>query len=89
MDNCSTCNTRYVCEGKHEFDCKQNDYFYYNKDNEKYNELKTRYDKKEQQAFLHGYLYGKAEEMKDQGLFENLTTKEIVGIICEEIVDEI
>lgn len=50
---------------------------------------KTRYNEEEIKVFLHGYLYGKAEEFKEQGLFEDLTVKEIVKLMCVEATDKI
>lgn len=35
-------------------------------------------DKDSKVAFLYGYLYGKAEEIKSQGLFKDFTTMELV-----------
>lgn len=46
---------------------------------------KIKYNKEEKKAFLHGYLYGKAEEMKEQNLFTDLTTKELVKLLCSEV----
>lgn len=46
---------------------------------------KSKYNKEEKKAFLHGYLYGKAEEMKEQNLFTDLTTKELVKLLCSEV----
>ncbi len=50
---------------------------------------KTRYNESEKKALIHGYLYGKAEGMKEQGLFTDLTTKELVKLICSEVVKDL
>lgn len=50
---------------------------------------KSKYNKEEKKAFLHGYLYGKAEEMKEQGLFMDLTIKELVKLLCLEVMENL
>lgn len=52
-------------------------------------ETKTKYNEEEIIAFLHGYLYGKAEEFKEQGLFEDFTVKEIIKLMCVEAIDKL
>lgn len=52
-------------------------------------ETKTKYNEEEIKAFLHGYLYGKAEELKEQGIFEDFTVKKIIKLICVEAIGKI
>lgn len=46
---------------------------------------KTRYSAELKMAFIHGWLYAKAQEIKEQGSFKDLTVNEVVKLIINDI----
>lgn len=51
-------------------------------------DIVNKYTAEEKVAFVHGYIYAKAESAKEEGLFEDYSVKEVVTLFLAEFLNK-